>query len=126
MSNLSTSPKKLPGRPVDPNSKKVIASNVYAQLAVQGKTREEILNAIVEQAKVKLSTATVYYSNIVNPPDPNRTKTTRRSRKASAAVATPAVVADSVSVDNTNDDGGDSSGVNITDGTVPSGEDNLN
>lgn len=125
MSNLSTSQKKLPGRPVDPNSKKVIASNVYAQLAVQGKTREEILNAIVEQAKVKLSTATVYYSNIVNPPDPNRTKTTRRSRKASAAVV-PAVVTDSVSVDNTNDDGGDSSGVNVTDGTVPSGEDNLN
>lgn len=90
--------KRLSGRPVDPNSKRVQAAAVYASLTAQSATREDILTAMVDQVKVSKGTAQVYYSNFRNPPDPNRTVVRRGKRKSAVETtsASDSAPADSV------------------------------
>ncbi len=103
MSN-STTVKKASGRPVDPNSKFLQAQRLMQNLLLQdaNATRETILNEMVAQLNVKLSSAKVFYSQVKNPPnkDPNRVIVKRNRRRKEAG-------------DQTGVSGEDSSGVNI-------------
>lgn len=103
MTNSNTV-KKASGRPVDPNSKFLQAQRLMQNLLAQdaNATRESILNEMVNQLNVKLSSAKVFYSQVKNPPnkDPNRVIVKRNRRRKETSGQT------SVS-------GGDSSGVNI-------------
>lgn len=114
-SNLSTA-KKTTGRPVDPNSKFRQATAIVAQMLQDNASKEDILNAVVAQVGVKLSSAKVYFSKTKNPSDPNRVVVKRnRSRKDVSESG------DQTGID-TSSDGGDSSGVNIS----AAGNDDLN
>lgn len=100
----STTVKKASGRPVDPNSKFLQAQRLMQNLLAQdtNATRETILNEMVSQLNVKLSSAKVFYSQVKNPPnkDPNRVIVKRNRSKAASG-------------DQSGISGGDSSGVNI-------------